>query len=91
MTVLEDTLPAEADCATRRFHIVDPTSSIRITVLNLTDQSIPGDEPELQADHVANNHTLAIALIRLANRLLGTPGQSLPLPVSAAGVSQSPA
>jgi len=79
MTVIEDTMPAEADSAIRRFRVVDPTSEIQITALHLTDQSIPGDPPSLQATGpVANNHTLAIALIRLANRLLGTPGQSLP-------------
>jgi len=78
MTVLEETTPPEADSALRRFRIVEATRDIQITALHLTDQSIPGDEPNLQADHVANNQTLAIALIRLANRLLGTPGQSLP-------------
>lgn len=84
MTVLEETLPAEADSALRRFRIVEPTSEIQLTALHLTalhltDQSIPGDEPNLQADHVVNNHTLAVALIRLASKLLNTPGQSLPL------------
>jgi hypothetical protein len=79
MTVAEETIPAEADSAIRRFRITDPTSEIQITALHLTDQSIPGDPPSLQATGpVANNHALAIALIQLANRLLGTPGQSLP-------------
>ncbi len=79
MTVLEDTMPAEADCALRRFRIVEATSEIQITALHLTDQSIPGDEPNLQATGpVANNHKLAVALIQLANKLLNSPGQSLP-------------
>ena len=79
MTVLEETTPAEADCALRRFRVVEATSEIQLTALHLTDQSIPGDEPNLQATGpVANNRDLATALIRLANRLLNTPGQSLP-------------
>ena len=80
MRVLEETIPAEADCAMRRFRIVEADCEIQLTALHLSDQSIPGDEPCLQdTGPVANNHTLAIALIRLASELLHAPGQSLPI------------
>lgn len=80
-TTEETTSPATADAGMRTFEIRGAFHTLQLSVLHLEDRA-PSDEPVgLQmTGNVVENRTLAVGLIALANRLLNTPGQSLPTP-----------
>ena len=80
MECREETQPAEADSAIRRFTAeISLDQHLQIQVLNLENRQIADEVPLLQTSgNVVNNYTLARAIITLGQRLLMTPGQSLP-------------
>ena len=93
-TITEDTLPPEADTGIRRFTIQTGDERLILQIRQEAREDCPGEihpaEGFAPSAQVATNQQLVNACLILARQALANPGQSLPLPVSGAAVSQSP-